>query len=118
MKSFIITEDIEITVETKELYKFEFPNCPAKITKMKELNPGEYKIREDGVIFDKSSNPTVSWQLKFKCLGLLLFFSLCLNGCQDKSFDGLVVKDEKTQKEYLLKHNMGDNYYIYPLDCN
>lgn len=68
MKSFVVTEDFELTVTEKELYKFEFPNCHARITKMKELNPGEYKIREDGVIHDKASNPTVSWQLKFKCL--------------------------------------------------
>lgn len=115
MKSFIITEDIEIIVETKELYKFEFPNCPAKITKMKELNPGEYKIREDGVIFDKSSNPTVSWQLKFKCLCLVLVFGL-ISGCGDISYDGLILKDEKTQKQYLLRHNIGDTYFIYPLN--
>lgn len=68
MKSFVVTEDFELTVTESELYKFEFPNLAAKVTKMKELHPGEYKIREDGVIHDKGSMPTTSWKLKFQCL--------------------------------------------------
>ena len=105
--------DILIGVSVNLLYTNA---SPAKITKMKELNPGEYKIREDGVIFDKSSNPTVSWQLKFKCLCILLLLSFSLCGCGD--YDGLVLKDEKTKKQYLLKHDFGDVYLIYPLNCN
>lgn len=39
-----------------------------------------------------------------------VFLSSC-NG--DKSENGLIVVDPNTGKQYLLKHNVGDTYFVY-----
>lgn len=45
----------------------------------------------------------------FILLVMCCLFSSCKNETQ---YDGLVLTDEGTGKKYLLKHNVGDNYFI------
>ena len=50
--------------------------------------------------------------LKFKTLyGILIM--LFFIGCADvDKYDGLILTDKNTGKQYLMKHNIGDNYFI------
>lgn len=45
---------------------------------------------------------------------ILLFTTCCLFfSCEDgDKYDGLILKDENTNKKYLLKHNILDTYKI------
>jgi hypothetical protein len=45
----------------------------------------------------------------FILLVMCCLFSSCNNEVQ---YDGLVLTDENTGKKYLLKHNVGDTYFI------
>lgn len=40
----------------------------------------------------------------------MLFLVSCYN---DTSMNGFVLTDKNTGREYLLKHSIGDNYFIY-----
>lgn len=45
---------------------------------------------------------------------ILIALTLALFACNyDKSKNGLILVDPNTGREYLLKHNIGDNYFIY-----
>jgi len=48
--------------------------------------------------------------LNVMILSLLVAF---ISGCSDGSkYDKLILTDNNTGKQYLMKHNMGDTYYI------
>lgn len=50
-------------------------------------------------------------QLTFAFASLLL--CTVLSSCNNETqYDGLVLTDENTGKKYLLKHNVGDTYFI------
>lgn len=53
-------------------------------------------------------------QMKNKTIkSILLLFTLVIlfSACSSK-YDGLILTDENTGKKYLLRHNLGDNYFI------
>jgi hypothetical protein len=54
--------------------------------------------------------------MKIKLISIviaLLILAPCLSSCGDKSENGLILVDPNTGKQYLLKHNVGDSYFIY-----
>lgn len=51
-------------------------------------------------------------RLTLACASLLL--CAVLSSCNNETqYDGLVLTDTITGKKYLLKHNVGDTYFIY-----
>ena len=45
---------------------------------------------------------------------LLITLAIGMVGCEEsQSLNGLILIDPNTKKEYLLKKNAGDNYFIY-----
>ena len=45
------------------------------------------------------------------CCFFILFSTSCIFKDGDK-YDGLILTDTKTNKVYLLKHNIGDTYFV------
>ena len=44
---------------------------------------------------------------------ILLFVILFLSSCVDGDmYDGLILIDQNTNKTYLIRHNIGDTYFI------
>lgn len=45
---------------------------------------------------------------------LLIALAIGMVGCEEsQNKNGLILIDPNTKKEYLLKKNIGDNYFIY-----
>lgn len=43
---------------------------------------------------------------------MLMLCAVLMSSC-DNNKNGMIVIDPNTGKQYLLKHNVGDNYFIY-----
>ena len=47
-----------------------------------------------------------------KSILLLFVIVILFSACSTNKYDGLILTDENTGKKYLLKHNLGDTYFI------